>query len=163
MGPIPLPNATTDPTGKFSIAEVSLRAVMEARNPEENIVIRPHDILSVPRAKMVYVVGDVAKAGGFALDDRENVTVLEALSLAGGPNRTAASQNSKILRPQPGTTKRQEIAVNLKQMLSGKETDLALQAEDILFVPDSTTKRVAARTIETAIQTISGIAIFRGF
>ena len=162
-GPIPLPSAATDPTGEFSVAEVSLSAVMEARNPEENILIRPNDILSIPRAKLVYVLGDVVKAGGFVLDDRDSISVLEALSLAGGLNRTASSQGAKILRPQPDNPQRQEIAVNLKHLLSGKGGDVALQPEDILFIPESRSKKATARTIETVIQTISGLVIFRGF
>jgi polysaccharide export outer membrane protein len=162
-GPIPLPTAATDPTGEFSVAEVNLGAVMEGRNPEENILIRPNDIVSIPRAKLVYVLGEVVKAGGFVLDERESISVLEALSLAGGLNRTASAQGAKILRPQSGNPQRQEIAVNLKHVLSGKGIDVALQPEDILFIPESASKKATARTIETLIQTISGIVIFRGF
>jgi hypothetical protein len=53
--------------------------------------------------------------------------------------------------------------VNLKHVLSGKGVDVALQPEDILFIPESASKKATARTIETLIQTISGIVIFRGF
>ena len=61
-GPIPLESAADDPSGRFQVAEVSLEAVMEARNPEENVLIMPHDVISVPRAEMIYVIGGGASA-----------------------------------------------------------------------------------------------------
>ena len=64
-GPIPLESAADDPSGRFNIAEVSLEAVMEARNPEENVLIMPNDVISVPRAEMIYVIGGVERSGGF--------------------------------------------------------------------------------------------------
>ena len=66
-GHIPLKNAVADPTGQFAVAEVSLKAILDAKNPGENIVMRPNDVVSVPRAEMVYVAGQVQKAGGFTL------------------------------------------------------------------------------------------------
>src|SRR6266481_6962014 len=63
-GCIPLPNAWLDPSGRFSVAEVNLKEIMEAKNPEEDIQIFPHDIISVPKAEMVYVIGEVKRSGG---------------------------------------------------------------------------------------------------
>ena len=56
-GTLPLPSAVTDPTGHFSIAQVKLAEIIAARNPAENILILPEDIISVPRGEMVYVIG----------------------------------------------------------------------------------------------------------
>lgn len=164
-GLIPLPGATVDPTGRFSLAEVSLKAVMEARNPEQNILIRPEDIISVPRADIVYVIGDVTKSGGFVLNDQETLSVLQALALAGGLERTAAPQKAKILRPAPGAERRAEIPVDLKRILSGGAIDVAMAPEDILFVPGSRGKKAALRALDaiitmgTAIGT--GAAVYR--
>ena len=91
-GPIPLESAADDPSGRFNIAEVSLEAVMEARNPEENVLIMPNDVISVPRAEMIYVIGGVERSGGFVLHEKENITVLQALALAGGLTRTSAKE-----------------------------------------------------------------------
>ncbi len=160
-GRIPLKTAQDDPTGEFSVAEVNLKAIMEAKNPEENIVIRPQDVISVPRAEMVYVVGQVQRSGGFVLKERETLSVLQALSLAGGLEKAASPQNARILRPAPGATSRTEIAVNLKKIMSGQATDVPLQSEDILFVPDSAPKKAVARAAEAAIQIGTGIVIWR--
>lgn len=160
-GPIPLSNAANDEAGEFSVAEVSLRSIMEARNPAENIVICPHDVITVPRAEMVYVIGQVVRSGGFILKERETLSVLQALSLAGGLDRAAAPHNSKILRPAKGSKQRAEIGVNLKKILSGQATDIPLQSEDILFIPSSASKKALTRAAEAAIQIGTGVVIWR--
>ena len=160
-GMLPLSGARPDATGQFSIAEVRLKDLLEARKPEQNIAIQSNDIISVPRAETIYVLGAVNKAGGFVLNDRDNLSVLQALSLAGGLERTAAPQKAKILRINPGTAKREEVPLDLKPIFSGKATDVALQPDDILFIPDSAQKRAALRAVEalTAIGTAAGAGI----
>jgi len=160
-GRIPLRNAWEDSTGQFTVAHVSVKAILEASSPEENILIRPHDVISVPRAEMVYVAGQVSKAGGFVLNERESISVLEALTLAGGADRLAAPQHSRILRRSPSGPDRTEIPVDLRKILQGKGEDIAMQPDDILFVPDSVPKRGAIRALEVAVQTGSGILIWR--
>ena len=152
-GRIPLPGAADDPTGKFSIAEIDLKPLMAAKTPEKNIVVRPHDVISIPLAEIVYVIGDVVKVGPVTLNDGHSISLLQAVSSSGGILRTAASGNSKILRPIAGGTKWSELPVNIKKILEGKADDQTLLAGDVLFVPSSTGKRVAARVLEAAIQT----------
>jgi polysaccharide export outer membrane protein len=162
-GPIPLASAQADSSGNFSVAEVNVREVMEARRPENNIFIRSHDVISVPRAEMVYVIGEVEKSGGFVLEDRQSVSVLQALSLAGGLTDVAAIENSRILRGNAGDGggERLEIAVDLKAIMAGKSPDVPLEREDILFVPRSG-KRAASQAVKrAAVGTLSGIAIWR--
>lgn len=161
-GSVPLKNARVDAGGRFSVAQVSLRSVLEASNPEENILIYPHDVITVPRADMVYVVGQVTKAGGFVLGEREHMSVLQALALAGGLERDAAPGNAKILRSLEGAAQRQEIAVNLKRIVVGKDKDVPLESGDILFIPSSTSKRAAVKAAEAAVQTLTGVVIWRG-
>jgi polysaccharide biosynthesis/export protein len=159
-GPIPLPSAAHDSTNKFSIAQVSVKSLLEAKNPEENILVKPYDVISVPRGETVYVIGEVLKAGGFLLNDSERVSVLQALSMAGGCDRMAQPQHARILRRVPEGS-RTEIPVDLRKILDGKSEDIRMQAEDILFVPNSIPKRAAVRAIEAAIQMGTGIAVFR--
>jgi polysaccharide biosynthesis/export protein len=160
-GCIPLPGATVDPSGKYSVAEVNLKDIMEAKRPEQNIQVFPHDVITVPKGELVYVTGAVKKSGGFVLNERQNISVLQAISLAEGLGQTPDTKHAKILRMTPGADQRTEIAVNLRGILQGKEKDVSLQGNDILFVPDNTGKKVALRVMEAAIQTGTGIAIYR--
>jgi polysaccharide export outer membrane protein len=161
-GSIPLPNATTDSTGHYSIAEVNLKQIMEAKNPAENIFIMPNDVISVPRAEMVYVIGDVKKAGGYVLSDTANMSVLQALSMASGLEKTARASKATILRASTSKDlNRTEIPVDLQKILKGKAKDVPMEHEDILFVPGNKTKAAAIRALESALQIGTGIAIYR--
>jgi len=160
-GRIPLPATVEDSTGRFNIGEVSLKAVMEARNPDENIIIKPNDVISVPRAELIYVLGEVTKPGGFVLNERETFSVLQALSMAGGVTPMAATQHARILRASSGGEERTEISVNLKRILAGGDEDVSLRPDDILFVPHSAARTVGVRAIEAAIGIGTGIIIWR--
>jgi polysaccharide export outer membrane protein len=133
---------------------------MNATSPEEHVLIQPFDVITVPKAELIYVVGTVKRSGGFTLAERENVTVLQALSMAEGFGPQAADKQCKILR-RNGTSDREEIAVDLSAILKGKAPDVSMRSEDILFVPSSTSKKVLARTAEAAIGITSGLLIFR--
>src|SRR5579863_3406237 len=159
-GELPLPGARTDPSGNFSVAELKVRSLLSATDPAQNILIRPQDVITVPTAEMVYVVGAVKKAGAFALNERESVSVLQAISMAEGLGPTPKPQDSKILRMVPGGAERKEIPVDLKKVMTGKAEDIALKANDILFVPDSVGKKAASRALEAVIQTATGVMIW---
>jgi polysaccharide export outer membrane protein len=159
-GPISLPTAR-EAGGDTMVADVDLKSLVEARNPAENIFVEPYDVIAVPRAELIYVVGNVKKSGGIALGGRSTISALEALSLAEGLDLKAAPSRARILRPAVGAPNagRKEIPVNLAKILNGKETDVYLQPNDILFVPNSAAKGITARTIEAALQIGTGVLI----
>jgi polysaccharide export outer membrane protein len=154
-----LPNARPDGSGQFVVGEVSLRALLEARGPGVNVAICPGDAITVARARLVYVLGEVHKPGGFILADKESASALEAISLSEGMLRTAAPAHAMILRPGVDGA-RQHIPVNLKAIVEGKQPDVTLHAEDILVVPDSMSKNVLARSLEAAIQMGTGVVVW---
>jgi polysaccharide export outer membrane protein len=160
-GPIPLPQATTDPSGKYSLVEVNLRSIQDGKSPQENIEIKPYDVISVPRADLVYVMGLVPKAGGFMMNEREPITVLKAVSLAGGLDRMAKPENSRILRVTPGSAEREEIPIDIRKILEGKLHDVPMQPDDILYVPDNIPKKAALKALDVAVQMGTGVVIWR--
>ena len=160
-GPIPLASATSDAGGRFNTASVSVNTILNAKDPAANIVLRPHDVISVPRAEMVYVVGSVKKPGGFVLSEKESVSVLQAISMAEGMDNTASPQGTKILRSKDNTAQRYEIPVNVKDILASRTQDQQLQPNDILFIPNSVSKNAAIRSLEAGIQMATGIVIWR--
>jgi polysaccharide export outer membrane protein len=160
-GPVPLAGAQNDATGKYSVAQVSLKRILDAADPGENIVIKPFDVVSVPRAEMVYVTGQVQRAGGYVLRERETLSVLQALSLAGGLMGASSPKNARILRPAGAGDNREEIAIDLRRIMTGKAKDVPLRAEDILFIPENAPKKAVGRAAEAAIQVATGVAIYR--
>ena len=160
-GRLPLNGAKDDTTGKFSVVDLSLAPILSGERPEENIALQPHDVVTVSRARMIYVLGDVTRTGAFVLNDKEGISALKALALAGGLVRNAAPASARILRMDPGMALRRDIPVNLPRIMKNKAPDIALQPEDILFIPGDLTKKIASRTIEAAIGIGSSVAVFR--
>jgi len=161
-GPIPLPTARLDSTGTFSIADIGLKDLLSGTHPAENIPVLPNDVITVPVAEAVFVIGEVKKPGEVVVKG-DGLTVLQALSSADGFGTAPAPQNSKIVRLAPGSSERKEIPVDLSKILAGRSEDIAMRPNDILVVPASGPKRAAARAMEAAIQAATGIAIWRRY
>jgi polysaccharide export outer membrane protein len=135
---------------------------MQAKNLQENIQVLPYDVILVKRADLVYAMGAVHKPGGFVLSEREKISVLQVLALAEGLDHVAAVGNAKIIRSVGEADSRIEIPVNLKKLLAGKGSDVSMLANDILFVPTSTSKNIALKGLESAVTIGSGVAIYAG-
>jgi polysaccharide biosynthesis/export protein len=123
-----------------------------------NIEIKPGDTITVPKAPIIYVVGDVGRPSGLLVDNG-TLTVLQALALAGGTNRTAKMGGARIIRKGP-TGGMTETKVELKKMLEAKSPDITLQADDILFVPVSGGRVFASRTFEAAMSAATAASIY---
>ena len=158
-GRIPLPGAADDPTGQFNVADVPLKDLIQTANPADNILIMPEDVITVPKADtaMVYVIGQVTKSGGIVVGGHEQVTVLQAVSMAGGLSKTANAKESRILRPTPGSVKRDEIPIDLQGLLAGRVADIGMQPNDILVVPDK--RGSVMNSVETALRMAASVAI----
>jgi polysaccharide export outer membrane protein len=161
-GKLPLENAKTDISGGFSTATLSVDDALSSKNPADNILIEPNDVIAIPKAEIVYVVGDVRKPGGFALSSHETISILQALALAEGIDHDAASGASKIMRPAPGGDgKPREIPVDIPKIFQGKAPDLPLYANDVLFIPNSAAKSTTRRAAEAVLQVATGVIIYR--
>jgi polysaccharide export outer membrane protein len=122
-----------------------------------NIEIMPGDTVTVPRAPIIYVVGDVGRPSGLLIDNG-SLTVLQALALAGGTNKTAKMSGVRIIRKGP--TGMTETRIALKKMLEAKAPDLPMQADDILFVPVSGGRVLAARSFDAAMSAATAVSIY---
>jgi polysaccharide biosynthesis/export protein len=122
-----------------------------------NIDILPGDTITVPRAPIIYVVGDVGHPSGLLVDNG-SLTVLQALALAGGTNKTAKLGSARIIHKGPAGMV--ESKLEIKKMLEAKAPDVTLQADDILFIPVSGAKIAAARTFEAAMSMATAVSIY---
>jgi polysaccharide export outer membrane protein len=136
-GSIPLPNVTEDAERKVSTVEISLGSLRENVNPAEDILLQPYDVISVEHAEQVYVTGEVGKTGGFELGERESISIAQVLTMAGGMSREALKGKVRILRPILNTNRRAAIEVDVARIFEGKDNDVPLLPNDILYVPRS--------------------------
>lgn len=158
-GSLPVEGAHSDPSGRFLVGDVAYKGLLDGTNPAGNIQILANDLITVPRADIIYVIGEVHKPGGFALADNEKVSALQALAMAEGTNPTAAPSRASIKRLGKDA-QRVEIPVNLAKVLNSSAPDVSLQPNDILFIPPSAAKHASTRVLETLLQVGTGIVIY---
>lgn len=146
--------APADPT-----TTVEFKKLMDSNDPTSKFDVWPGDRVSVEHAGLFYVLGQVARPGGYNLKSAdEQVTVLEAFAIAGDVTPIAKSGQTMIIRKNPKAPNgREEIALNLKDILNGRSPDRVLQANDILYVPVSGGKRTL-RGAAAVGATIAGAA-----
>jgi polysaccharide export outer membrane protein len=154
------PEKTAPPAGQtFSIR---MKDLLESGESQFNIRILGGDIVSVPRAGIIYIAGAVERPGGFVMQsDAEEMTALKLVALAQGLKGSAKPGQAVILRKNRETGQNQEIEIHLGKIMSRKAGDVPLLPNDILFVPDSTGKKVLRRMGEVTLGITSGLVIIR--
>jgi polysaccharide export outer membrane protein len=140
---------------------VNLGQILEAGDMANNVVILPGDVVTVPHAGIVYVLGAVSKPGGYTVtNDRAQLSTLKVLSLAGGLDKTAKSDHAVIVR-KDATGQQQQVDVDLKKIMKLESEDVQLRPSDILYIPRSTAKQAAIRAAEIMTAVGTGVLIYR--
>lgn len=134
------------PTRSYSLS--SLKTGGEEANPQ----IFPGDIIVVGKAPPVYVIGNVMSLKEITIGEN-GLSLMEALSQAGGFAPRAKSKDIKIRRLKPNSREREIITVNADDIKKGKQKDIMLQSEDIVEV-DKAPKSV----LETVLELVTGTA-----
>ena len=140
---------------------VNLSPILETGDMANNVIVQPGDVVTVPHAGIVYVLGAVSKPGGYTVtNDRAQLSTLKILSLAGGLDRTAKSDHAVIVR-KDGTGQQHEVEVDLKKVMKFEAEDVQLRPSDILYIPRSASKQAAIRAAELATAIGTGVLIYR--
>ncbi|PYV36133.1 MAG: hypothetical protein DMG22_00095 [Acidobacteria bacterium] len=140
-------------------ATVEFQKLMDGNDPTSKFDVWPGDRVSVERAGVFYVMGEVNHPGGYNLKSaHEQLSVLQALAIAGDVTTVAKKDRAMLIRKDSKAPNgRQELALNLRDILIGRSPDRILEADDILYVPSSKGKR-AVRGLEAVTSTMAGAA-----
>ncbi len=121
-----------------------------------DVPIYPRDLLTVSKASVIYLIGDIARAGALPVVRGEPPTILNVLAQSGGPLATAALSKAIIIRKTPsGTT---TIPLNLAEVLKNRAPNILLQSADVLIVPHSLTKTILLPIPQQIATGVTGIA-----
>ena len=158
-GPMALHELAAEGGQAAPTLSLDLKKVLDGNDPASLTTVWPGDRVSVERAGIFYILGEVRSPGGYSLRGAQSdITVLRALALAGDASVTAKKSKAMIIRKDPKAANgREEIALNLKEILLGRSPDPKLQANDILYVPASGGKR-ALHTLTTVPGAVVGSA-----
>ena len=127
---------------------------------DANVPVYPGDTVLVPKADVVYVLGDVNRPGGIAIVTNDSrLSALQALTLAGGTPPNAVPSHSRLIRKQADGS-HVELPLQLSAMQKGKEPDIPLQGDDIIYVPFSYARNMAVGA-GSLVGATSSAAIYR--
>lgn len=129
---------------------VPVRSLLDPNDPASNLKLQAGDVIRVPTAGQVYVVGNVNHPGPFYVSDGADSSILKAMALSGGL-APFASHTAYIYRLEIGQKDRTEIPVDLQKIMKRKAPDFPLMADDILYVPDAAGRRIGAKALETSL------------
>jgi polysaccharide export outer membrane protein len=148
-------------TPSSNITSINLNELLEKGDMRNNIPLHPGDVVTVPHAGIVYVLGAVTRPGGFVLsNDRTQLTTLKVLALAGGQTRTAKLDHAFIVH-KDNQGKQIATEVDLKKIIHLQDEDLPVRASDILYIPDSKAKAALYQTLQIGVAVATGAALYR--
>jgi polysaccharide biosynthesis/export protein len=151
--------ATGTEVGSVQIIDMS--RLVKGGDTTPNVEVRNEDVINVSSAQVVYVVGAVTKPGGFAMSNpSEGISVVQAIALAEGLRSVAATHRGVIVRQSTSDQGRREIPVDIAQMMAGKDADLLLAPNDILYIPESSGKKTLKVMGDVAMAAVNGLAIY---
>jgi polysaccharide biosynthesis/export protein len=122
---------------EYDLIKVNISALYRGQFDQR---VEPGDIINIPRADVFFIAGEVKAPGSFTL--KESTTLRQAVSLAQGMTFSAKASNGVIFREDPLKGSRQEIKVDIANVMNGKQEDIPLMANDVIIIPNSRTKSV---------------------
>jgi len=154
-------SAEATQTAVGSVEIIDLARLSTGKDVSGNVEVRSGDIINVSAAQLVYVVGAVAKPGGFVMSNpAEGLSATQAVALAQGFAPGASIHHGLIVRQSTSDQSRREIPVDLAKLMAGQETDVLLAPNDILYVPASRGRKTLKAMGDVAMATVNGIAIY---
>jgi protein involved in polysaccharide export with SLBB domain len=144
-----------------NIITINLNELLEKGDMRENIPLQAGDVVTVPHAGIVYVLGAVNRPGGFVMsNDRTELTTMKVLALAGGITRIAKLDHAVIIR-KDDQGKQMETQVDLKKVLDQQSEDVQMRASDILYIPQSRSKEFLLQLVQISLAIATSAAIYR--
>lgn len=128
-------NPNTDQERKIVI-NLDLQGLLKGRDQISNIFLADKDTIFIPIAELFYIIGQVRKPGSYPLAGKD-ITLVEAISMAGGFTRIAARNRTRIIRIEDGVEKIIEVKVDAITKAGKKIQDVIIHPHDVIVVPES--------------------------
>ena len=129
-----------------SVQHVPLKALMSGSDPALNIALTGGEQIRVPDVGKIVVTGNVTRPGVYpVLDPVETNTVKSAIGQAWGLAQYWGSVGYIYRTDEKGKTN--EIVIPLRKIMERKAPDVTLQARDVLYIPDSSGRRITQESV----------------
>lgn len=126
----------------------------------EQVRVNPGDTIVVPRAGIVYILGDVNRPGGYVMSNNQSqLSLLQGLALAGGVSHSAKQGHAHLIRKQAdGGYADTEFSVG--DVEKGKRADMMLRPGDVVYLPFSYARNIATTGASGIVASAAGASIY---
>ena len=124
------------PEQKKIAIHIDFETLLKGRNQTANLMLINNDLLYISQAEHFYIIGQVKNPGSYPLVKQE-MTIVEAISIAGGFTQIASRNHTRIIRMEQGVEKVIEIKVDEITQSGRKIKDIQIHPGDIIVVPES--------------------------
>jgi polysaccharide export outer membrane protein len=155
---------TSNKTPDQQVISIRLQDLLESGDSKFNVPVYGGDVISVPRAGIVYVLGaGITQPGGYVVQGHgDQITVLKAVALARGLTGYARADSAVIMRTNPATGQKDEIPIHIEKIEKHHAEDVVMIANDVLYIPDSAGRKALSKGAQAALGIGAGIAVYRG-
>jgi polysaccharide export outer membrane protein len=149
---------TTDPDGHATslVQRIPVRGLVNNADPALNIRLEGGEEIRVPEAGRIFVVGNVKLPGAYVIQNSAESSVLKALAMSQGLLEYS-SKEAYIYRTEGGAGGKNEIPIELKNIIDRKAPDVPLMASDILYIPENTHKKHTMGALEKTLMIGTGL------
>ena len=118
------------------VIRIDIQALLYQGDQNLNLRLMDRDLVYIPKAEKFYLIGQVKNPGSFFYTDKD-ITLVEAIIMAGGFTKIAARNRTRIVRMEDGKEKIITVKVDAITKSGKKAQDILIQPEDIIVVPES--------------------------
>jgi polysaccharide biosynthesis/export protein len=131
---------------KAESREIRVQDLFSGADPQFNLTLRGGEEIRVPEASKIFVAGNVRRPGMYPMLSESQTTVVKAIALSAGLD-TYSAPSAFIYRKRPSGDERDELKISLNRIMAHKDPDIALKADDILYIPGSDGKRLVSKIL----------------
>ena len=139
-----VPQQPAEATEQYEMTPANI-AGLQNGHFEQNVILKPGDLVIIPKTDLFFVSGEVVQPGEFPL--KPNTTVGQAITLARGFTFNAAKGKTIIFREDEKSGERLLINVDMAAIMAGKKPDIPLRANDVIQVPNSSFRSIGGRLL----------------
>ncbi|MBI3694976.1 MAG: polysaccharide biosynthesis/export family protein [Acidobacteria bacterium] len=137
-----------------SVVHIPTKSLTDITSTQKPFWLRGGEEVRVGQAGRVYILGGVTRPGALLVTSDEPLSLLRALALSGGTTPTASTK-AFLLRPAAGAQQKTEVALDLKKLMRRQAPDLSLESNDVIFIPDSRSKRYSQAGITAVMSSMT--------
>jgi polysaccharide export outer membrane protein len=118
------------------VIQIELGGLLKGGDQRSNLLLADNDLLYIPKAENFYILGQVKNPGSYPYLEKD-ITLVEAISKAGGFTPIAARNRTRIIRIEDGVEKVIQVKVDVITQAGRKAQDIRIQPGDVIVIPES--------------------------